>query len=126
MRNSSRVDSLNLSLLTHYCQLYFQEGKHSKSKVEKFSSFLFTFILVGLTLYYVVYRPAVGGLLGNLSATEILPEDVDITFDDVRGCEEAKEELQANIIGDRPKDVFTLTAETVLRQIGYSELRPKP
>ena len=76
-------------------KLGFQEGKQSKSKVEKLTSFLFIGLMVGLVLF-VVFRPAVG-VFGKISATEILPEDIEITFDDVRGCDEAKQELQANI-----------------------------
>jgi len=50
--------------------------------------------MICTVLFFVVFRPAVGGVFGKISATEILPEDVEVTFDDVRGCEEAKQELQ--------------------------------
>ena len=86
-------DKALLEMVTY--KLGFQEGKQSKSKVEKLTSFLFIGLMVGLVLF-VVFRPAVG-VFGKISATEILPEDIEITFDDVRGCDEAKQELQANI-----------------------------
>ena len=53
--------------------------------------------MVCTVLFFVVFRPAVGGVFGKISATEILPEDIEVTFDDVRGCEEAKQELQVNV-----------------------------
>ena len=89
-------DKALLELVTY--KVGFQEGKQSKSKVEKLSSFLFSVLMICTVLFFVVFRPAVGGVFGKISATEILPEDVEVTFDDVRGCEEAKQELQANIL----------------------------
>ena len=89
-------DKALLELVTY--KVGFQEGKQSKSRVEKLSSFLFSALMICTVLFFVVFRPAVGGVFGKISATEILPEDVEVTFDDVRGCEEAKQELQANIL----------------------------
>ena len=91
-------DKALLELVTY--KVGFQEGKQSKSKVEKLSSFLFSVLMICTVLFFVVFRPAVGGVFGKISATEILPEDVEVTFDDVRGCEEAKQELQANILNN--------------------------
>ena len=93
-------DKALLELVTY--KVGFQEGKQSKSRVEKLSSFLFSALMICTVLFFVVFRPAVGGVFGKISATEILPEDVEVTFDDVRGCEEAKQELQANIL----KNIF--------------------
>ena len=98
-------DKALLELVTY--KVGFQEGKQSKSKVEKLSSFLFSALMICTVLFFVVFRPAVGGVFGKISATEILPEDVEVTFDDVRGCEEAKQELQANILNNN----FFLTSQ---------------
>ena len=74
----------------------FQEGKQSKSKLERFTSGLLTTLLVASVLFFLVFRPTVNGVFGKISATEIMPEDVEVTFDDVRGCDEAKQELQVS------------------------------
>ena len=92
-KTEKKFDDKDLLELVTY-KLGFQEGKQSKSKFEKVSSFLFSALIVASVLFFVVFRPAVGGVFGKISATEILPEDIEVTFDDVRGCEEAKQELQ--------------------------------
>lgn len=91
--SEKKIDDKALLEMVTY-KVGFQEGKQSKSRVEKLSSFLFSSLMVGLVLFFLVFRPAVGGIFGKISATEILPEDIEVTFDDVRGCEEAKQELQ--------------------------------
>ena len=78
--------------------------------------------MICTVLFFVVFRPAVGGVFGKISATEILPEDVEVTFDDVRGCEEAKQELQANIL----KNIFFDVTKVNFRLAGDRRIPHEP
>ena len=93
--SEKKIDDKALLEMVTY-KVGFQEGKQSKSKLERFTSGLLTTLLVASVLFFLVFRPTVNGVFGKISATEIMPEDVEVTFDDVRGCDEAKQELQAS------------------------------
>ena len=94
--SEKKIDDKALLEMVTY-KVGFQEGKQSKSKLERFTSGLLTTLLVASVLFFLVFRPTVNGVFGKISATEIMPEDVEVTFDDVRGCDEAKQELQASV-----------------------------
>ena len=93
--SEKKIDDKALLEMVTY-KVGFQEGKQSKSKLERFTSGLLTTLLVASVLFFLVFRPTVNGVFGKISATEIMPEDVEVTFDDVRDCEEARQELQAS------------------------------
>ena len=106
--SEKKIDDKALLEMVTY-KVGFQEGKQSKSKLERFTSGLLTTLLVASVLFFLVFRPTVNGVFGKISATEIMPEDVEVTFDDVRGCDEAKQELQASgrIVDDHNTPQYT-------------------
>ena len=69
-------------------------GKSTKnSKPQKFMNALL--VASSLAVIYVVGKnlfPGLKGFGGMLS--EVAPEDIEVVFDDVKGCDEAKKELQ--------------------------------
>merc|ERR1719192_1705999 len=91
--SEKKIDDKALLEMVTY-KVGFQEGKQSKSKLERFTSGLLTTLLVASVLFFLVFRPTVNGVFGKISATEIMPEDIEVTFEDVKGCDEAKQELQ--------------------------------
>ena len=53
------------------------------------------YLVLGLTVCVVLISQFTGFRFGFTRGTnEVMPEDIEVTFDDVKGCDEAKQELQ--------------------------------
>lgn len=56
------------------------------------SNILFTIIIMGAIAFLLLGR---GGILPvGMNVQEVVPEDIEVTFTDVKGCDEAKKELE--------------------------------
>lgn len=67
-------------------------GKSSKdSKLKKYMVFS---VLVTGALIFTLSRGGLTGLIQRSTFDEVAPEDIEVVFDDVKGCDEAKKELQ--------------------------------
>jgi len=68
--------------------------KFNKEKIwsvlNKASTVMFLVVAFVILSQYTGFRFGIGGR----GANEISPEDIEVTFDDVKGCDEAKQELQ--------------------------------
>ncbi len=89
-------DKLLLDVLS-YKVGYMEGTEKQKEKSEpRFKSFLayVPSIVVGLLFLGYVFRPVLTKFIRPMGPSEIAPEDINVTFDDVRGCDEAKQDLQ--------------------------------
>ena len=58
-------------------------------------------------LGYLFTRGGLSGLPVGMNVQEVLPEDIDVTFSDVKGCDEAKKELEEIVEFLMNPDKFT-------------------
>jgi len=101
---SKKIDSLQpeeqekLDLAMKGYAMGFEKGHESSGKSSKDSKLrkaymLFSVLAIGLIIFSS-FRGGLSGLIQRSTFDEVAPEDIEVVFDDVKGCDEAKKELQ--------------------------------
>jgi len=100
---SKKIDSLQpeeqekLDLAMKGYAMGFEKGHESSgksSKDSKLKKYMLFSVLVTGALIFTLSRGGLTGLIQRSTFDEVAPEDIEVVFDDVKGCDEAKKELQ--------------------------------
>lgn len=100
---TKKIDSLQpeeqekLDLAMKGYAMGFEKGHESSgksSKDSKLRKYMVFSLLVSGALLFTLSRGGLTGLIQRSTFDEVAPEDIEVVFDDVKGCDEAKKELQ--------------------------------
>jgi len=100
---TKKIDSLQpeeqekLDLAMKGYAMGFEKGHESSgksSKDSKLRKYMLFSVLVTGALIFTLSRGGLTGLIQRSTFDEVAPEDIEVVFDDVKGCDEAKKELQ--------------------------------